>query len=124
MFENVILTDEELKLLKKIHKQGSYPVDLIDNQLLNSLISFRLIKFNYTNKKNEIGERIPDNAVSITNEYLRYKKYASREFFRYSLPVVLSLLALFISLGSIQSDSFIGILLSKVIDMLEQLISK
>lgn len=97
IFGNAILTKDEIKALKQISKHKKLSIDVLDQEVLNSLFAYGLIALNYTGKKNSIGEYISDDTVSVTNEYRRYKKTVRNNFIERKLPIIISIIALIFS---------------------------
>lgn len=98
IFDSITLTKAEIKALKQISKHKKVSIDVLDQDVLNTLFAYRLIALNYTGKKNSIGEEISDGTVSVTNEYRRYKKIVRNNFIKFIFPIAVSILALIVSI--------------------------
>jgi hypothetical protein len=96
-FKEIILTRKERKALKYIAKHSHVNVSNFDTDIIYELASYKLIAFDYSDKKNSLGERIRYDTVSITENYLRYKKFLRNSFIERKLPIIISIIALIIS---------------------------
>lgn len=87
--DNIYLTNQEKRLLfflrfvKKIHPGFD----------VSQLVSYGLIRRNYSGKRNAIGEQIPDNTYSLTPFELRFRIAQRRaRIHRYFTPITVSIL--------------------------------
>ena len=93
-----ILTEHEIKTLKMIHKKKCVNKDDIDFDTLHSLLGYNFIDYNYAHKTiNKLGEPSFEY-VSTTSEYLRYKKFLRNNFIERKFPIVISIVALIVSI--------------------------
>lgn len=88
--EKICLTRREKYLLLSM-KNGKKIKPEFD---VSQLVSFGLIRRDYSGKKNDIGEQLPDDTYSITDYGHRYLIHKREEYFTRKLPVVISLIAL------------------------------
>ena len=99
-FDDIILTNSEIKALKRIHKAHKLNYSLIDEKVLYSLMEYELISYNYLNDRDSIGCQIRDGTVSTNRNYEIYKKYSFNKFVETKLPIIISLIALIKSFDS------------------------
>lgn len=99
-FDDIILTNSEIKALKRIHKAHKLDYSLIDKETLYSLMNYNLISYNYLQDTDCIGSSIQDGTVSTNKNYELYRKYLMNKFVETKLPIIISLIALIKSFDS------------------------
>ena len=90
----VTLTKSEKKLLKRIASSKEVAINDLDANDLHTLLQLKLIKENYTNELDSIGNFISLNTVSIAKDYERYKSVKRTLFIERKLPIIISIIAL------------------------------
>ena len=93
-FNEIILTRREFKTLKYIAKHKRVKEEEIDSKISDTLFKYHLITYNHTRHKNELGERVLDGTISVTDEYVRYKKFKRNNFIDSKIPIIISVIAL------------------------------
>ena len=102
VLDEIILTKQEVKTLRYIAKHKRIKTTEIDETILYSLLGYHLISRNYSGHHiNEIGENIDDGTVSVTDNYLRFKKLSKNNFIERKIPIILSTIALIVSIISL-----------------------
>lgn len=94
--DKIVLTKEEKQLLKKIRKLHKYKYDHTNKVLLN-LLKYKLIERPYTGEI-ELGHRLASDYVQLTSNYERYKRQQLSSFIDRKVPIIISIIALFISI--------------------------
>ena len=98
MYDDIVLLKEEIKTLRLIKKKGEVLDKDIKYSVLRSLLRNGFITYNRYQEGLEVKI---SNTVSISNEYLRYKKAQRRKFIERYLPIIFSFVALIVSVLSL-----------------------
>lgn len=101
-FDNILLTfSEKLTLLRFLfHKR--MPKESLHNSA-DTLISYGLIRQNSSDKKNCIGESIPDGTYSSTDLFRRYRVYLFKQFKKSVLyPIIVAFITTLITNAAIK----------------------
>lgn len=93
-YMDATLTKSEKKLLKRIASSKEVAINDLDANDLHTLLQLKLIKVNYANDLDSIGNFISLNTVSISQEYERYKAVKRTLFIERKLPIIISIIAL------------------------------
>lgn len=95
--DKITLTKAEKQLLRKIYKSKKFPIKQAPESELHDLLKFELVDYNYLPTP-ELGRFPRDNTVSVTANYERYKKLNLSNFIERKIPVILSVIAIIISI--------------------------
>lgn len=86
--------------MKLIDRKKVVSKDKIDDEILERLYLINFICYNNSENVDAFNAPMPDGTVSITNLYLRYKKHLRNSFIEKKLPIIISAIALVVSIAS------------------------
>ena len=95
--DKITLTKAEKRLLRKIYKSKKYPKEQAPSSELYNLLRFELVDYNHLPTP-KLGVFPIDGTVSVTANYERYKKINLSKFIERKIPVILSVIAIIISI--------------------------
>lgn len=93
MYESIILTDEEEKILKQANKNGSVSPDQYDQDLLERLVTLGLLASTFVSQTSESNSEA-ERYVIVPQNYSRYRKAKKNSFIERKLPIIISIIAL------------------------------
>ena len=94
--DKITLTKNEKRLLKRIYKSGRFLKSKAPKNELLNLYKFELINDNHSSTP-VLGRFPIDGTVSVTSNYKRYKKRSFSNFIERKVPIILSIIAIIIS---------------------------
>lgn len=95
--DKITLTKAEKRLLRKIYKSKKYPKEQAPSSELYNLLRFELVDYNHLPTP-KLGVFPIDGTVSVTANYERYKKINLSKFIERKILVILSVIAIIISI--------------------------
>ena len=97
-FNEIILTRREFKTLKYIAKHKRVKEEEIDSKISDTLLKYHLITYNRTRHKNELGERVLDGTVSVTDTYTRYKIFRRNKLIKNLIKFLIAIIGIIVSI--------------------------
>lgn len=90
-YEETIFSKKDISTLNKIYKNKGVDIDLIDPDTFSILMDYDLIQYDYRNNK---------RYAIVTSNYKRYLNSKSNRFVERKLPIIISIIALIVSIAA------------------------
>ena len=90
-YEETIFSKKDISTLIKIYKNKGVDIDLIDPDTFSILMDYDLIQYDYRNNK---------RYVIVTSNYKRFIVSKRNRFIERKFPIIISIIALIVSIAA------------------------